>query len=89
MSGPFDELAGPDECGDALHELYRLLDGELDAERRVRILAHLERCQPCASPYDFYGELRRVVANCCRDQAPPELMAKVQAALRSERAGGR
>lgn len=88
MTGSLDDL-GVGECGDALHELYTLLDGELTAERRLRILDHLERCEPCAEPYGFYGELRRVVASCCRDQAPPELMAKVQAALHRERSTGR
>ncbi|MGE3620184.1 MAG: mycothiol system anti-sigma-R factor [Acidimicrobiia bacterium] len=82
MAGtPDDPLGSTSECDEALHELYHLLDGELTEERRSRILGHLERCGPCAQPYDFYADLRRVVQERCRDQAPPELLARVQAAL--------
>ena len=72
------------DCDEALHELYHLLDGELTEERRGRILAHLDACQPCAEPYDFYAELRKVVQQRCRDQAPPELLARIEVALAQE-----
>jgi mycothiol system anti-sigma-R factor len=73
-------------CADALSEIYDLLSGELTDEVRVRIVAHLDECPPCAEPYDFYGELRRVVQQRCREQAPPTLLARVQAALEIESA---
>jgi mycothiol system anti-sigma-R factor len=72
------------DCTEALHELQHLLSGELTDEVRVRIVAHLDACPPCAEPYDFYAELRRVVQQRCRDQAPSSLLARVQAALESE-----
>jgi mycothiol system anti-sigma-R factor len=71
-------------CSEALTEIYDLLSGELTEDVRGRITAHLDDCPPCAEPYDFYGELRSVVQQRCRDQAPPDLLHRVQAALRSE-----
>jgi mycothiol system anti-sigma-R factor len=72
------------QCEDALHELYHLLSGELDDHKRSEITAHLDECAPCAEPYDFYAEVRRCVQLRCQDQAPPELLARIQAAIQSE-----
>lgn len=69
-------------CDEALHELYHLLDGELTDDTRSRIESHLDDCAPCAEPYDFYAELRRVVQQRCRDQAPPSLLARIEDAIR-------
>mgnify|MGYP001627423859 CR=1 FL=1 len=72
------------QCDEALHELYHLLDGELDAAKRQKIVAHLDECSPCAEPYDFYAELRRAVQQSCQDTVPPSLLARVKDALDSE-----
>jgi mycothiol system anti-sigma-R factor len=74
---------GRSECDEALHELYHLLHDELTEDTRRRILEHLDGCAPCAEPYDFYAELRRVVQQRCRDQAPPSLLERIQSALES------
>jgi mycothiol system anti-sigma-R factor len=73
-------MAGRD-CDDALHQVYDLLSGELDDDKRAHIKQHLDDCPPCGETYDFYAELRIVVQQKCRDAAPPELLAKIQAAL--------
>jgi mycothiol system anti-sigma-R factor len=72
------------ECEDALHEIYHLLSGELDADKREQITVHLDECAPCAEPYDFYAEVRRTVQQRCHDVAPPELLARIEAALQHE-----
>ena len=69
------------DCDDALAELYLYLDGELDDGTRVRIEAHLRQCSPCLEAFDFEAELRRIVADRCRDRVPEELRARVQALL--------
>ena len=69
------------DCDDALAELYLYLDGELDDGTRVRIKAHLRQCSPCLEAFDFEAELRRIVADRCRDRVPEELRARVQALL--------
>jgi mycothiol system anti-sigma-R factor len=72
------------QCQEALHEIYHLLSGELDAGKREQITVHLDDCAPCAEPYDFYAEVRRTVAQRCHDTAPPELLARIEAALQHE-----
>jgi mycothiol system anti-sigma-R factor len=70
-------------CEDALSELYRYLDGELDDATRVRISAHLDGCSPCLEAYDFEVELRRVVVSRCQEQVPEELRARILEVLRT------
>ena len=72
------------QCEDALHELYHLLSGEIDDAKRAQIAEHLDECAPCAEPYDFYAELRRCVQQRCQDLAPPELLARIEAAINHE-----
>jgi mycothiol system anti-sigma-R factor len=72
------------QCDDALHELYHLLSGELDDARRSQISAHLDECAPCAEPYDFYAEVRRCLQVRCQDQAPQELLLRIQLAIQHE-----
>lgn len=75
-----DDVPGAD-CGEAIHELYLFLDGELTDEKRAHIHAHLERCLPCYEAFDFEAELRQVIAQRCRDQVPPGLRERVFRAL--------
>jgi mycothiol system anti-sigma-R factor len=72
------------QCDEALHELYHLLSGELDDAKREQIRTHLDECSPCAEPYDFYAELRRIVQTRCQDTAPPELLSRIEAAIQHE-----
>jgi mycothiol system anti-sigma-R factor len=72
------------QCDDALHELYHLLSGELDDAKRQQITAHLDECAPCAEPYDFYAEVRRCLQVRCQDQAPAELLLRIQLAIQHE-----
>ena len=73
-----------DDCDDALAELYLFLDGELDDSARVRIESHLRQCSPCLEAFDFEAELRRIVADRCRDRVPDELRARIQTLLDGE-----
>jgi mycothiol system anti-sigma-R factor len=72
-------------CSDVLGELYLFLDGELDDQARVRITAHLDDCSPCLEAFDFEADLRRVIANRCRDQVPDELRQRILGAIASSR----
>jgi len=73
-----------ENCDSALNELYQFLDGELDEANRQRIEAHLNNCSPCLEAFDFESELRRIIANRCRDRVPDELRARIQAVLDAE-----
>ena len=72
------------QCDEALHEIYHLLSGELDDAKRDKIAEHLDECAPCAEPYDFYAELRRVVQRSCQDSAPPDLLRRIEQAIAHE-----
>jgi mycothiol system anti-sigma-R factor len=72
------------DCVEAVHLLYHYLDGELTMERRVLIRQHLDDCPPCGQAFDFEAELRVVIAQKCREQVPPELVARVRKALGQE-----
>ncbi len=80
MEGPGPRL----DCEEAIGRLYFFLDGELTDERRSRIALHLDECAPCGNAFVFEADLRKAVANRCRDHVPPELVQRVHAALRAE-----
>jgi mycothiol system anti-sigma-R factor len=72
------------DCEEAVHELYYYLDGELTEERREEIRVHLDWCGPCNGAADFEAELRKVIANRCRDRVPESLIRRVAEAIDEE-----
>ncbi len=78
-------LFGPSvDCEEAVHELYHYLDGELTEERREEIRVHLDWCGPCGGAADFEAELRKVIANRCKDRVPDSLIRRVAEAIDEE-----
>lgn len=78
-------LFGPSvDCVEAVHELYSYLDGELTEVRREEIRIHLDWCGPCGGAAHFEEELRRVIADRCKDRVPQSLMERVAAAINEE-----
>ena len=71
-------------CEEAVHELYHYLDGELTEERREEIRIHLDWCGPCNGAAEFEAELRRVIANRCKDRVPQSLIDRVAETLDEE-----
>jgi mycothiol system anti-sigma-R factor len=72
------------DCEEAVHVLYHYLDGELTEERREEIRVHLDWCGPCNGAAEFEAELRRVIANRCKDRVPQSLIERVAAAIDEE-----
>ncbi len=72
------------DCEEAVHELYTYLDGELTEERREEIRIHLDYCGPCGGAAEFETELRRVIANRCKDRVPDSLIRRVAEAIEIE-----
>ena len=72
------------DCEEAVHELYHYLDGELTEERREVIRVHLDYCGPCGGAAEFEAELRKVIANRCKDRVPDSLIRRVAEALDEE-----
>ena len=78
-------LFGPTvDCVEAVHELYSYLDGELTDTRREAIRIHLDWCGPCGGAAQFEEDLRRVIANRCKDRVPQTLIDRVAAAINEE-----
>ena len=73
-----------DPCEEALQELYHFLQGELTEERRSLINGHLDGCTTCLGAFDFEAELRRVVAERCRETVPEHLRLRIAALIQSE-----
>ncbi len=71
-------------CDETVERLYYYLDGELTEERRVEIARHLDLCGPCVDAFGFEAELRKVIANRCRDHVPEALLDRVARALEDE-----
>jgi mycothiol system anti-sigma-R factor len=71
-------------CEEAVHELYTYLDGELTETRREEIRIHLDYCGPCGGAAEFEAELRRVIANRCKDRVPESLLRRVAEAIEEE-----
>ena len=72
------------DCEEAVHELYTYLDGELTEERREEIRVHLDYCGPCGGAAEFEAELRKVIANRCKDRVPESLIRRVAEAIEAE-----
>ena len=72
------------DCREALHRVYHFLDGEMTPERRDAIAKHLDRCAPCLRAFGFETELRRLIADRCRDQVPDELRTRIAVAIDHE-----
>ena len=77
-------MAGFVDCDETIERLYFYLDGELTEERREEIRLHLDLCGPCVDAYGFETELRKVIANRCKDHVPESLIDRVAHALREE-----
>ncbi len=81
-------MAGFPNCDETIERLYFYLDGELTDDRREEISRHLDLCGPCVSAFGFEAELRKVIANRCREHVPDSLIDRVAAALEEEQARG-
>ncbi|MGD0285876.1 MAG: mycothiol system anti-sigma-R factor [Acidimicrobiales bacterium] len=75
-------------CREALHRVYDFLDGEMTPERRDQIARHLDKCAPCLKAFGFETEIRRLVADRCRDKVPEELRTRIAAVIDHEHKNG-
>ncbi|HEX9683880.1 MAG TPA: mycothiol system anti-sigma-R factor [Acidimicrobiales bacterium] len=69
------------ECLEALRQIHLYLDGELTAEVRQQIGAHLSACPPCGSAYGVHEAVRHLVERSCRAEVPPEMVQRVRSAI--------
>ncbi len=70
-------------------ELQLLLDGRLPSERRAAIEGHLARCPRCQRELDALRRVKAAVREGLPERAvPPEVVARVSAALAEEATAG-
>jgi mycothiol system anti-sigma-R factor len=79
-------VSGFVNCEETVERLYFYLDGELTEERRIEITRHLDLCGPCVDAFGFEAELRKVIANRCKDHVPESLLERVAHLLKDEHA---
>ena len=69
-------------------ELQLLLDGRLPAERRAAVEEHVARCQRCQRELDAVRRVKAAVREDLPERAvPPDVVARVSAALAAETGG--
>ncbi len=75
------------DCKETFRRLDDYLGRALTSEERALVDAHLEACSHCAREFDFEEcLLRELRAKLSGTPAPPDLMDRISAALRSLRA---
>jgi mycothiol system anti-sigma-R factor len=82
MNGEIDDSSI--DCREALHRVYHFLDEEMTPELRHTIERHLDRCAPCLRAFGFEADLRKLIADKCRDQVPDGLRTRIAVAIDHE-----
>lgn len=78
-----------DRCEQIQESLSELLDGELPAEQRDAVEAHLRDCADCREEYDLLREAVGVVSSLPRHQAPPSILDAVRKEIQADTGSGR
>jgi mycothiol system anti-sigma-R factor len=69
------------DCRQALAELFTYLDGEIGVDERRQVSHHLDRCSDCLEAFEFHHELRELIAQRCRTEAPEGLKHRLLDAI--------
>lgn len=68
-------------CDEAVRRLWELLDGTVGIADRQAVEEHLRFCRRCCGELEFAGELRRLLTSTATDDIPPDVHARLLAAL--------
>jgi mycothiol system anti-sigma-R factor len=72
------------QCEEALHEIQRFLDGELESSVTIEIEHHLSGCNPCMQRVEFRRHLKVMISSKCRgDAVPAQLDEKIRSLIRT------
>ena len=70
------------ECEQALRDIERFLDGEMDPSGAREVDSHLHGCTPCMQRADFKRHVKELIASRCGcDEVPQSLRLRVAASL--------
>lgn len=76
-----DQRQQSEECQEILADLERYLDGECAPDLEHFVTEHLVACPPCMNRADFERHVRDLVARCCKQRAPEDVMDRLRARL--------
>jgi len=68
-------------CSEATRQLWEYLDATTDEATREAIEEHLSRCRACCGELEFAKELRRFLASSARDEAPDDVLRRMDQTL--------
>lgn len=68
-------------CAQAVRQLWEYLDGAAGEARSAAIEEHLRLCRRCCGEAEFAAELRSFLAGHADDDIPPQVHARLLAAL--------
>lgn len=68
---------GAATCDELRRELSAFLDGELSAEKAVRLARHLERCDECRARYESEKAAVKRLKAVREPPVPPELRRRI------------
>ncbi|MEX2276159.1 MAG: mycothiol system anti-sigma-R factor [Actinomycetota bacterium] len=76
------------DCEQALHEIERYLDGELEGASIADLEVHLEDCSPCSDRAEFQRRLKLVISSKCGQSSaaeiPQTLRVRIRTMIRSQ-----
>jgi mycothiol system anti-sigma-R factor len=68
-------------CTEAVRQLWEYLDGAVGPAQSAAIQEHLDVCRRCCGEAEFAAELRGFLAAHTDHDIPPQVHARLQAAL--------
>ena len=68
-------------CAEAVRQLWEYLDGVAGQAQSAAIEEHLSLCRRCCGEAEFAGELRSFLAAHAGNDIPPQVHARLLAAL--------
>jgi anti-sigma factor (TIGR02949 family) len=68
-------------CAEAVRQLWEYLDGVAGQAQTAAIEEHLDVCRRCCGEAEFAAELRGFLAAHAADDIPPQVHARLLAAL--------
>jgi anti-sigma factor (TIGR02949 family) len=68
-------------CTDAVRQLWAYLDDTLPSQDREAVEEHLSLCRSCCGEAEFAKSLHRFLKSQQRDDVPPDVRARLEAAI--------
>jgi predicted anti-sigma-YlaC factor YlaD len=71
-----------DDCVEAVHAVYRYLDGVVEQTEEIRITQHLRDCRGCADAIEFERTFLLRIRSACPEAPSEAFIERVRRLLR-------